>query len=388
MIRKIGMSAELLRAGASDQELHAAASKGDKGAFAILLERHHGLLLALCHRVVGSSDLAQDVAQEASLQALLNLDRLRHPDRFRAWLAGIGLNLCRRWLREQAQGAWSWEALQGGRWGPEPVDPGPSPEDLAEAAEVTKTVRRALTGLPLGQREAVMLFYVAGLTQHEVADMLGTSVGAVKARLHKARRTLRYRLSLLWKEEDMGIRAGAKWLEMRVSDVRRASAGEGKGQRYVVLLQEEGGKDRGLSIWVGPFEGTAIAMILEKAELPRPPTYSFAASILREVGGRVREVRITRLTDITYYAEAILEGPHGAVTVDARPSDALALGLLFDAPVRVSSSVVESLDEKGTGSWEDFQQGRDQYGDGARAIAEARKTEWERDMEEFRKDDR
>jgi RNA polymerase sigma factor (sigma-70 family) len=326
--------------------------------------------------------------QEASLQALLNLDRLRHPDRFGAWLAGIGLNLCRRWLREQAQGAWSWGALQGGRWGTEPVDPGPTPESLAEVAEGSERVRRAVADLPGGQRDAVMLFYIAGLTQQEVADALGTTVGAVKARLHKARRSLRVRLSSAWKEEDMGVQAGTEWLDVRVADVRRSPAEGGKGERYVVLLQEEGRQERGLPIWVGPFEGTAIAMILEKAELPRPATHSFAASILRAVGGHVREVRITRLADITYYAEAILEGAGGEATVDARPSDALALALLSDAPVRVSSAVWESVEEETTGSWKEFQHVRDRYGSGARDISEERKSEWERDMEEFRRRDR
>jgi RNA polymerase sigma factor (sigma-70 family) len=341
----------------------------------------------LCRRVVGRSDVADDVAQEASLQALLNLDRLRHPDRFGPWLAGIGLNLCRRWLRERARGAWSLEALQGGRWGPEPVDQDPTPEEAAEAAEMTEAIRRALAHLPPDQRDAVMLFYVAGLTQQEIADALGTTAGAVKARLHKARRRLRDQLSILWKEEDMGVRVGTEWLEMQVTDVRRAPADGARAERYVVLLQKEG-RDRGLPIWVGPFEGTAIAMILEEAELPRPATYSFAASVLHAVGGRLREVRITRLADITYYAEAVLEGPADTATVDARPSDAIALALLSGAPVRVSSALMEPLEEKGKGSWEEFQQERERYGAGARDIAEERKSAWERDMEEFRKSNR
>lgn len=381
------MRAELLRADASDQELHAAAERGDKGAFATLLGRHQGLLLALCRRALGDSDLAQDVAQEASLQALLNLDRLRHPDRFGAWLAGIGLNLCRRWVREQAQSAWSWEALQGGRWASEPVDPEPTPEDMAEAMEVTDAVRGALADLAAGQRDAVMLFYVDGFTEQEVADILGTTAGAVKARLHRARRRLRHRLSILRKEENMGVGAGTEWVDMRVSDVRRARAEGGKDGRYVVLLQEGGPEGRGLPIWVGPFEGTAIAMILEKAELPRPATYTFAASILRAVGGRLREVHITRLADITYYAEAVLEGPEGAAMVDARPSDALALALLSDAPVKVSSAVFEAL-ENGAGSWDAFQQAQNEYPHRARDIAEETTSAWERDLEEFRRADR
>jgi bifunctional DNase/RNase len=170
-------------------------------------------------------------------------------------------------------------------------------------------------------------------------------------------------------------------IEMRVTDVRRAPAAGGVPERYVVLLQEEGG-ERGLPIWIGPFEGTALAMILEGAELPRPQTYTLAASLLRAVGGRLREVRISRLADITYYAEVIVEGSEGTATVDARPSDAMALALLSRVPVTVSSSPVPSAEEQE--SWQEFQPERGEHGVGAREIAEERKSAWERDMEEFR----
>jgi hypothetical protein len=66
------------------------------------------------------------------------------------------------------------------------------------------------------------------------------------------------------------------------------------------------------------------------------------------------------------------------------PLAAIALALLSGALVRVSSPLVESLEEEGRGSWEEFQRERERYGAGARDIAEERKSAWERD-EEFRK---
>lgn len=81
---------------AGDEELVAAARGGDREAFALLIVRHRPLVIALCRRALGDRDQAEDVAQEAILQALLDLDRLRRPDRFGAWLAGIGLNIARR----------------------------------------------------------------------------------------------------------------------------------------------------------------------------------------------------------------------------------------------------------------------------------------------------
>lgn len=94
-----------------DSALVRAARGGDMGAFALLLARHRPVLLALCRRTLGDPALAEDAAQEASLQALLALDRLHSVDRFGSWLAGIGLNVCRMWLRARARECWSWDAL-------------------------------------------------------------------------------------------------------------------------------------------------------------------------------------------------------------------------------------------------------------------------------------
>ena len=88
-----------------DAALVAAARRGDRRAFAELVERHYPRLLRGCVRATGDPDAAADAAQEAVVAALLGLERLRRADRFGAWLVGIGLNLCRRRLREAARRA-------------------------------------------------------------------------------------------------------------------------------------------------------------------------------------------------------------------------------------------------------------------------------------------
>jgi DNA-directed RNA polymerase specialized sigma24 family protein len=90
-----------------DAPLVHAARGGDKAALGVLLSRYRPLLLAVCRRALGDDVLAEDAAQEASLLALLNLDRLRDPGRFGPWLAGIGLNVCHRWKRQRRRDAWS-----------------------------------------------------------------------------------------------------------------------------------------------------------------------------------------------------------------------------------------------------------------------------------------
>lgn len=317
-----------------DARLVLAARSGDRGAFTILVERHRPLLLACCRRMLGGGDLVEEAAQEAVLQALLGLGRLRYPGRFGSWLAGIGLNVCRHLLRERSARSFSPETAID----PRALDAGAAdPQELAEAAELVARVRRAVAALPPGQREAVTLFYLAGLTQREVAAALGIDVGAVKGRLHKARRALRHRLIEFQEAVDM---AQTDAVEVRVADVLR-HRGDGGEPRHLIVLEEVGGERR-LSLWIGPYEAEMLAVHLEGVEFGRPLTYTFMAQLLEAGGATLEEVRISRLTDETYYAEAVVSGGGATRTVDARPSDALNLAAVLGRPIRVVPEVFEA----------------------------------------------
>src|SRR5262249_31640234 len=128
--------------------------------------------------------------------ALLSLDRLRRSESFGAWLVGIGLNACRAQLRQGSDPVHGAQR-EGGR----PLESeglkGSDPVLAAEAAELAERVRAAVTELPRGQREAVTLYYLGGLSQADAAAHLGIPPGAVKTRLHKARASLRSRLQPL-----------------------------------------------------------------------------------------------------------------------------------------------------------------------------------------------
>jgi uncharacterized protein len=307
-----------------DADLVRAARGGDRQAFAALIERQLPLLRATARRAAGNDrELAAEAVQEAVLTALRSLDRLRDDARFGAWLAGIGLNATRHLLRDGRRVL----PVDGTELQAQPSDPDQALDDARAAARI----RRAIAALPPGQREAVSLFYLDGLTHAEAAAHLGVPPGAVKARLHKARATLRTRLDPLWKEQF--AMPDTDLVPMRVADVRRAAG----GARHVVVLEEEAGERR-LPIWIGPPEATAIAALLERIELPRPGPHHFAAALIQAAGATVREVRISRLADAVFYADVVLGD--GAI-VDARPSDAIALALTTDAPVRVDAAVLE-----------------------------------------------
>jgi RNA polymerase sigma factor (sigma-70 family) len=295
----------------SDADLVRRAHGGDRDAFAALVERHHDTLVRCCRRMVG--DAAPDAAQDAVVTAMLSLDRLRDDDRFGAWLVGIGLNTCRAMLRG------SGPLTSAGVRGSDPL----TPHEVAERREVAGLVRAAIAALPAGQREAVTLFYLAGLTQAEAAAHLGIPPGAVKTRLHKARASLRTRLEPLRRERPMPV-------EMQVTDVRRA------GELHILML-EGGGRE--LKIWVGAAEAFAVAALLEQVELPRPGTHQLTAALLAATGASVREVRVTRLAETIFYAEVVLAD---GTAVDARPSDAITLALVTGAPLLVDPDVLDN----------------------------------------------
>jgi len=327
----------------TDRTLVAASLNGDRLAFAELVGQHWALLISLCTRMTGNIEMANEAAQEAVLQAMVNLGRLRRPDRFGPWLAGIGLNICRRRLRERSAEAWSWEELVGGRHRFEASGCDPTPEEVIVARELGTRVRAAVADLPEGQRAAALLFYLAGLTYEETANTLGIQIGALKTRLHKARASLRKRLLNLWKEDAEMSVAATKPVHVRVNDVRREPAEGDKAPLHMVVLEEIDGERR-LPIWVGPFEGTAIALYAEGIDVPRPLTFTLMARLVEATGYRVKRVIISNLAEGTFFAVVQLQGPSGTADIDARPSDAITLALVTGAPIMVEQAVFDTAD--------------------------------------------
>ena len=100
----------------------------------------------------------------------------------------------------------------------------------------------------------------------------------------------------------------------------------------VVILQEMEG-ERVLPIWIGPGEASAIAMELAGMKFARPLTHDLAASLIRTLGGALTRVTITRVQDNTYYAELLIQRGAEVFSIDARPSDSIAIALRLRARV-------------------------------------------------------
>jgi bifunctional DNase/RNase len=130
--------------------------------------------------------------------------------------------------------------------------------------------------------------------------------------------------------------AGTSALAMNVRGVQL----DPRTESPVVMLEEAQGEHRRLPIWIGPYEAQSIASGLARQEAPRPNTHDLIKSIFEGIEGTIERVVITELREGTYYAviEAAVDGRQ--VSVDARPSDAIAVAVRIGAPVFASEAVL------------------------------------------------
>ena len=109
----------------------------------------------------------------------------------------------------------------------------------------------------------------------------------------------------------------------------------------IVVLKDINGNAI-LPIWVGIYEANAIALEIEKVSTPRPMTHDLIKTLLLGLGTGIRKVVVSELKDDTFYAVIWLDKDGELISVDSRPSDALALALRLDCPIYVDESVLKT----------------------------------------------
>jgi uncharacterized protein len=114
-----------------------------------------------------------------------------------------------------------------------------------------------------------------------------------------------------------------------------------------IIVLKDVASDLVLPIWVGIFEANAIAVELEKGALPRPMTHDLLQNMARGLNAVVRKVVVSELRDDTFYAVIWMDHAGETVTMDARPSDAIALALRWDCPIYVNRHVLENSKQAG-----------------------------------------
>jgi RNA polymerase sigma-70 factor, ECF subfamily len=178
----------------SDGALVAAAKRGDTQAFEELVFRHEQRVLAVAQRITNNREDAEDVAQESLHKAFLHLDAFQEKSRFSTWLTRIAINEAYMLLRRRRG---FLEVLpespdDGVKSGAEAfVDQSPNPEESCWRRERTELLTEAINRLGPKIRSTILLRDIEERSAKETAQILGTSISAVKARHFQGRRKLR-----------------------------------------------------------------------------------------------------------------------------------------------------------------------------------------------------
>src|SRR6476646_9873789 len=164
----------------TDAELVQACLSGSREAFDVIVERHQRHVYQLCYRFAGNHEDASDLAQDVFLRAYRGLHTFKGNSAFSTWLYRIGVNVCLNRLGSRAQKSTTLDAAD-------------RPDFRAERADArllrgerAAEVRAAIARLPKKQRAALVLRVYHDLPHDQIAEIVGTSVGAVKANFFHA----------------------------------------------------------------------------------------------------------------------------------------------------------------------------------------------------------
>ena len=169
----------------SEHELVSACLDNRPGAFDIIVERHRRSVYQLCYRFVGNHEDASDLTQDVFLRAYRGLRSFRGRSSLSTWIYRIGVNVCLNRVTTKVPQS---EPLEQRHHVDTRVE---SPSDGLIKRERAVRVRAAVARLPRKQRAAVILRVYHDMSHQEIADVLGTSVGAVKANVFHALQNLK-----------------------------------------------------------------------------------------------------------------------------------------------------------------------------------------------------
>ena len=176
-------------------QLVEAAQAGDSEAYAALVQRFQGMAYTIASRYVGDHHLAQDIVQDAIIEAFLHLPQLKEPSAFPGWFRQIVFRQCTRLLRQGTLTYYSLEAASADQVAESDT------EELVMQAEREASVRSALASLPRHEQLVAALFYGCGYSYNEVSAFLKIPITTVKKRLHSARQKLRMQLQATIRDE-------------------------------------------------------------------------------------------------------------------------------------------------------------------------------------------
>ena len=172
-----------------DAELIQRILAGDESAFGFLVDKYKGSVHALAYRKLGDFHTAEEITQDTFLKAYQKLSTLRDPAHFPGWLYVIAARCCISWFRQNRLRTESFDSVKGEM----------NARSWAKYADarVREEVHNALENLPESERTVLTLYYMAGMTCEEIGRFIGTSCGAIRDRLYRARIRLKEELTMI-----------------------------------------------------------------------------------------------------------------------------------------------------------------------------------------------
>ena len=177
-----------------DTELIQRTLAGDESAFGFLVDKYKGSVHALAYRKLGDFHIAEDITQDTFLKAYQKLSTLKDPRRFPGWLYVIAARCCISWLRQNRLQTESLDRVKREM----------NMQSWTKYADdcMYEEVHDALESLPESERTVLTLYYMAGMTSEEIGRFIGTSCGAIRDRLYRARISLKEELTMI--EQTLG----------------------------------------------------------------------------------------------------------------------------------------------------------------------------------------
>lgn len=174
------------------------AQAGDLAAYDVIVRRFQDMAVGYAYSLLGDFHLAEDAAQEAFIEAYLDLNKLQEPAAFPGWFRQIVFGNCRRVTRKRREVAVALEDV------PDVAADDERPDELLDERELRELVSRAYHLLPEHERSAAMLFYINQRSQGEIAHFLGLPTSTINNRLRSARKRLRKEFEKMTKNDIQG----------------------------------------------------------------------------------------------------------------------------------------------------------------------------------------
>lgn len=187
---------------------------GDIDLFKVLVRRYQTRAFALAYRLIGNAEEAEEIVQDCFIKVHQNLDKYRAQTSFAPWIARICQNLCMDAIRmkqrrrddevlsfdPQAYGSDDECGSGAGRTVSQVADSGPSPSQVLDNQEESRLLEESIRLLPDNQRVVLVLHDIQGFSYQQIAEIVGTSIGTVRSRLHYGRMKMKEMLDPYYSE--------------------------------------------------------------------------------------------------------------------------------------------------------------------------------------------